>query len=374
MDTSRRQAGDAPSRLKRRLTITFDWNSARRLKWCPAPIQEHANEANGQRLGFLAGVWQDGYVRVLDIHLPSPDVSHLHIEEAAFEAKPPDTICTAVAWLSTSSIAVGCANGTLAVWNLATVQARPSARRTNPRPWLHKRLHRTLIVNVATGYPSRPSFVFTNGIDGTARQTDLRDARADRAAAQRARVYQAPLAWSDGGQFAAAADDGHLVKALFLRYFHGSRMLSRADALVLDVAASPLHGALLAGAADGSVAAVNAVRRAMVYRSDAASRMTWFRYEWRGPVDGGGSDAGEDGADDEILKKPLGRFVEGFKVVSSVLTEEKLTKNGNPKFTVVYEENSAVNRVSWNPNLVSGTWAAAATVSGLIRIEDLGLD
>jgi transcription factor C subunit 6 len=334
-------------------------------------MQEELDESTPQRLGFLAGVWQDGCVRVLDIHLPSLDVSHLHIEEAAFEAKPPDTICTAVAWLSTSTIAVGCANGTIAVWNLATVCASPSTRRTNPRPWLHKRLHRTLILNIATGYPSRPSFVFTNSIDGTARQTDLRDPRADRAAAQRARVYQAPLAWCDGGQFAAAADDGHLVKALFLRYFHGSRMLSRADALVLDVAASPLHGALLAGAADGSVAAVNAVRRAMVYKSDAASRMTWFRYEWRGPVEGRGE---EGGAADEILKKPLGRFVEGFKVISSVLSEEKLTKNGNPKFTVVYEENSAVNRVSWNTNLVSGTWAAAATVSGLIRIEDLALD
>jgi transcription factor C subunit 6 len=372
VDTTLRPAGGAPPQLKRRLTITFDWNSARRLKWCPAPIRVHVDKDRGQRLGFLAGAWLDGYVRVLDVYLPSPDTTHLHISEAAFEAKPPDTICTAVAWLSTSSLAAGCANGAVAVWNLASaLGSPPTSRRPNPRPWLHKRLHRTLVANLATGYPSRPSALFTNCADGSARQTDLRSPRADRAAAPRARVHQPALAWCDGGQLAAAADDGgQAVAARFLRGFRGARTLGRAGAPALDVAASPLHGALLAAGADGSVAAVNAVRRSLFHRSDAAGRMTWFRYEWRGAVGAAPGGAAEGG----ILGRPLGRFVEGFKMASSVMSEEKPTSNNNPRFTVVHEENSAVNRVSWNPNLVSGTWAAAATVSGLIRIEDLALD
>jgi transcription factor C subunit 6 len=93
--------------------------------------------------------------------------------------------------------------------------------------------------------------------------------------------------------------------------------------------------------------------------------MMWYKAAWRDAVEGGKG----------VLAKPLGRFVEGFKVVSSTLTDEKPNQNGNaPRFTVIHEEKSAVNRISWNPNVVSGSWAAAATVSGLVRIEDLGVD
>jgi transcription factor C subunit 6 len=106
--------------------------------------------------------------------------------------------------------------------------------------------------------------------------------------------------------------------------------------------------------------------------------MTWFKYEWRDAVNktrnGDGAAPTEEAEGDDILRHPFGRFVEGFRVESNVFQEDKLNTHGNPRFTVIYEENTAVNRVCWNPNLICGTWAAAATVSGLIRIEDLALD
>lgn len=53
-----------------RMVICTEWGHAKQLKWCPMPKHARSDESDaGVHLGLLAGIWNDGYVRVLDIHL-----------------------------------------------------------------------------------------------------------------------------------------------------------------------------------------------------------------------------------------------------------------------------------------------------------------
>ncbi|KAL8764288.1 MAG: hypothetical protein Q9194_007112 [Teloschistes cf. exilis] len=58
-----------PPRL--RLVICFDWGDAKHLTWCPMPrkFRDEGQEESQIPIGLLAGVWSDGHVRVIDIHL-----------------------------------------------------------------------------------------------------------------------------------------------------------------------------------------------------------------------------------------------------------------------------------------------------------------
>lgn len=54
-----------------RLVICFDWGDAKQLTWCPMPrnFRDEGQEEDKIPIGLLAGVWSDGHVRVIDIHL-----------------------------------------------------------------------------------------------------------------------------------------------------------------------------------------------------------------------------------------------------------------------------------------------------------------
>lgn len=56
------------------LVICADWGNAKQLKWCPVPRVPRDEESLGIiSIGLLAGIWTDGYVRVLDIQIEKRD-------------------------------------------------------------------------------------------------------------------------------------------------------------------------------------------------------------------------------------------------------------------------------------------------------------
>jgi transcription factor C subunit 6 len=404
---------------KLRAVLSFDWNDVRRLKWCPTPDREReaGKSPKELRLGLLAGIWMDGYVRILEIVLPASEATtYLHISGAAFAVKPPDTICTAVTWLSTMSIAIGCANGHVAIYNLPEalgINTRsespsqpPPPPPPNPRPWFYKPLHQTYILHMTSGYPSRPVYLFTNSIDGETRMTDLRHPTADFALAPRSRVAQGPLAWHDHAQTLLCTGENFQLRCLSLRQFHMSTALDRYDSLLSAVAVSPLHPVLLVACADGSARALNVARKARGGRRTLSHSHTWFAYEWRRPLPaplracirpsgGAGSNhrpprsskqrssveaastkaSAPAPAPAAMLDVPLGRFSEGYKAKAIQLDEGSKTnfKDGIP-FATVFPEEQCVTHVCWNPNLRWGTWAAAVVGSGVVRVQDLAID
>jgi len=80
---------------------------------------------------------------------------------------------------------------------------------------------------------------------------------------------------------------------------------------------------------------------------------------------------------EEILREPLCRIVDGYKMVKAGAgSNEERAKGRNSASTTItiYEQLTAITKVAWNPNLRFGTWAAAATASGIVRVENMAVD
>ena len=59
-----------------RMVICTEWGHATQLKWCPMPRDPRENDPDVRTyVGLLAGVWSDGYVRILDIYLDAQEDS-----------------------------------------------------------------------------------------------------------------------------------------------------------------------------------------------------------------------------------------------------------------------------------------------------------
>jgi transcription factor C subunit 6 len=377
-----------PPRL--RAVISYDWNDIRQLKWCPAPTRDEDEDTSDTiKLGLLAGVWLDGYVRILDITLPNTSsIAYLHISKACFESKPPETIFSTLTWLSTQGIAAGCANGHVAIWDIPSTLGIRSDNKSTPTqeentiPWFYKPFHETYITNIVCGYPSRPYALFTNSLDGQTRLTDLRDPNVDFVFTKRVRVNQPAFAWHDPSQQLLNSDENCDLISHYLRVFHSRELLIRWNSLITDIAASELHPIVLSACADGTVGAVNVAKRLKDSKTISPTRQVWFKYEWRDavrkewnvPEDDSASGSG-DRVEADMLRNPLGRFTDGYKVEPMNLNNlNRHNVKEGLSFSTIYEVPSAITKVSWNPNLTFGTWAVAATGSGLLRIEDLAID
>lgn len=376
---------DPNEKPRLRAVVSYDWNDAKQFKWCPAPLPDvDVEDEKTERLGFLAGVWMDGCVRVLDIVLPKhAETVYLHVSEAFFESRPPGTVCTTLTWLSTRALAAGCANGHVAIWDVpSSVGLRdgnlPLNAQPNPKPWLYRRFHDTYIMNMTCGYPSRPYALFTNSVDGHTRLTDLRDPVADAAYVRRVRVNQPAFVWHDPTQQLIRSDENSDLLSHYLRVFHAKELVMRWTALVTDIAASELHPIILCACADGTVGAVNMAKTRK--RHHVPTRQIWFRYEWRNAVQQNhdveiDSTGDTEMIDTNISQQPLGRFLDGFKVERIKLdNDSRHNFKDGASYNTIYEQPTHISRVTWNPNLGFGTYAAASTGNGLIRIEDLAID
>jgi transcription factor C subunit 6 len=89
------------------------------------------------------------------------------------------------------------------------------------------------------------------------------------------------------------------------------------------------------------------------------------------------SKASEEKTMEEILREHLCRIVDGYKMVKAGAgSNEERAKGRNSASTTItiHEQLTAITKVAWNPNLRYGTWAAAATASGIVRVEDMAVD
>lgn len=283
----------------------------------------------------------------------------MRIDKAAFESCPPGTICTSVDWLSSSHIAAGCANGFVAIWDLAEhlSNERFTPPSPNPRPFFYHPLHQTYILSIASCYPSFPELIVTSSMDGYVRLTNIHTPTSDYALAQRSRIGTSIAEWCDALQCVLTSEENNTLHYIALRRFYGSTILGRLSGNVTAVAPGAMHTSVLAGGADGSVIALNAMRK-FISNKAAASQLTWFQHNWS-RKDGGFS-----------------RIVEGFKVdrptLVGTLAEGKRFPDGT-LWATIFEERSAITHVAWNPNMACGGWAAAAMGDGLVRIEDLAI-
>ncbi|KAL9042804.1 MAG: hypothetical protein Q9214_003681, partial [Letrouitia sp. 1 TL-2023] len=246
---------DANLRPQLSLVICSEWGDPRYLKWCPMP-RDFPSEATRDDipLGLLASIWTDGYARVLDISIPkseSTTTKYIQYTEPAFSIKPPHTICTSLCWLSTTNLAIGHANGFLALYSLVA----------SPSLTLYLPLHETYINVLASAYPLAPHLLASSCMSGYFRLTDLRSPATSTVLAQRMRMPPSQIAFSSSTMCFIAVDEGEMVKAYPLRRFFAPVYVGRMPATPIAVDTGTFHSCVVMGCADGSTLVTNPLRK-----------------------------------------------------------------------------------------------------------------
>jgi len=358
--------------------VCTQWGDIKVLRWCPAPYRQSSALAT-RSIGLLAGIWGDGGLRVIDLmDQPEPlTTNYLHMEKAAFESHPPDTLFTSLTWISASRIAAGCANGCVAIFDLS----KHSTSGT-PRPVIYTSVASSYVLSIASCYPSHPNLLITTSADGYPRLTDLNQPNPSSATgtvlAPRTRATQNIAVWNDFTQNALVMDDNFALKGIPLRRFFTTISLGRARSVGTALATSLCHPFVLMGTAHGEVTGSNPIRR-IIQPKAIPLLQTWFGHEWRRPTEAEASGVEDPSCpeDKKIGPHGLSRFMEGYKIEQGQRQyREGSMQNSDDKehglhFHTVHEEATAVTALAWNPNRECGAWAVAGMADGLLRVEDL---
>ena len=437
------------------LVLCTDWGEITQLKWCPVPRVRRNEDTLGKiSIGLLAGVWGDGFARVLDVQLEkgqgaitsyckfhyyeslrvcriatNSQTTIVKIQSAAFSASSgllpladmeqenirPITTC--LTWLSATDLAIGYSNGALGIFNIyphslefslpnaqsnhsadlgtwspsdhpAELSSVPEATdgsnsksppscfsrlsedergdatnanaNANVSPWLFLHLHPTYILSLTTAYPTHPDLLISSSLSGNLRLTSLRAPTTDYVFSLRTRIPPPSLAYCDSLLSVVAAEEtSETIRLWGLRSFYSSLACGKMGGPpgpghgVVDV--GKCHSSIAAGGVDGSVLITNPMRKALG-RRDAGWQQVVFKHEWvRRPGPG--------------PREGMSRITEGYK-------GEKV--NLKPKETLaestLYEEETAVTALGWNPNKSGcGGWLAVGWGSGLVRVQDMAV-
>jgi transcription factor C subunit 6 len=386
-----------------RKVICSEWGDIKTFKWCPMPRRFSPEQPSDRiNLGVLAGIWADGALRVLDVFVQGKDVGETEYElvkAAAFTAQPPNTICTCLTWLSSTSVIAGCANGCVGVWNIPSSLQSVSAntqRISNAEPVIFSPLSPTYILNVTTCYPSRPNIMISSSMSGHIQMTDLTELTskatmtpAATVRASRSRVGRSVLVWHEFAQVVLTVDDNFTLIAYPIRRFFRQISFTRYKSSVACLAYSPVHPFVMAGCVGGEAISNNPLRRAYENKVPIWNQ-TWFTHEWRQnntkePTPISASDGDEVMAEPEThmtstksttgpAPQEISRVLEGFKCKEIKLfnTEDAFTHRENGAvYSTVYDLKTSIKSMSWNPNLHVGGWIAAGMANGLVRVEDV---
>lgn len=202
-------------------------------------------------------------------------------------------------------------------------------------------------------------------------------------------------------------DEHYILRHTPIRRYYHNLYSMRLENSITRVATSPVHPGVLVGGTDGDVQTSNPIMRITNYKI-MPWQQKWFVHEWRGPMErmlvkptdadvvaaeGGPVEQSNNDATSkpqvgasadeakkvpqEILSQPLVRITEGYKAgQTGIAHTSAATKRGNPEVgrsISIFEEQTAITALAWNPNLKFGTWAVAGMGSGLLRVEDVGI-
>ncbi|KAG2412303.1 hypothetical protein HFD88_009860 [Aspergillus terreus] len=352
---------DSPPQL--RLGLCTSWGDLRRMAWCPISraSRDEDDEDSLKTIGLLAGIWGDGYLRVLDIktNRDPKSTEFYKVHAPAFEAKPPSTVCTCLEWLSPTDIAVGCANGFVAIWSIIPSDA-PS---TNPLPYFFEPIHSTYVLSITSAYPTHSHLLATTSMDGETRMISITDPHKDVVDTPRMRMGSPHLSYSPILQSFLSSDENDFVRLITVRRFFSTTAIAKFPSTISAHApSSSWHPSALFGCTGGAVIATNPLRR-ILHSKAKQWQQTWFTHEWV--------------RSQETDSPGTSRFFDGYRAESTSLLRNMI---GDPRVVngvmmiTIYEEGTHVTSLCWNPNQTCAGWASAGLGCGLVRIEDLAID
>ncbi|KAI1414847.1 WD40 repeat-like protein [Hypoxylon sp. FL1857] len=380
----------------------FHWGRVLRMQWCPVPLttQEH--------VALLAALCGDGKLRIVEIgRAPGSDEKETfeELQQPMATIEPPKEYTLEIncfTWINMNRIAVGLSDGSVAVWSLSPCQQ------------LHRHpVHSSPIMDIVSGYPSKPFLVATMPMGGVFTVTDLNRPTAEKTYHGNPVVSLQPnvLAWSDhlrgfASIWPTSFPGTSTVSFVQSRVFPLSRHICTVEGQTTCLAFGTCHPFLLIGSSDGSVWVINVLRKMSSHR-DKTHKLKLFQHEYCSPQPSAMENDVEEQVSDrgacrilhgflpQINIHPLGMRVAKESRVKRARGEKKAEKRKSQKldeeageqeeidddnFTMVpgpitiHEPLTRITAVSWNPNAEFSWWAAAAMGSGLVRVMDLGIE
>ncbi|KAI0456611.1 hypothetical protein F5B21DRAFT_502219 [Xylaria acuta] len=402
-----------PSRRAPRLAqaLCFSWGRVSRIQWCPVPLT--AEDAT-RLLGVLC---VDGKLRIIGVqNLSEHDSNETfeQIEEPMVILEPPREYSieiTCFTWINMNRVATGLSDGSVMVWSLSP-----------PRILQRHPVHSTGIVDIVSGYPSDPFLISTVPIGGVLTLTDLTRPSGETTYHPNMMVSLQPnlLAWSPhlrgyASMWPSAFAGNPNLTFLPVRGFPLCRHLITVNGQPTCISTGPCHPYILIGTTDGSIWVFNILRKLSSHR-EKTLKLKLFQHEFRAlpPSNARNREAEPRGACrilNGFLPEPNSHPT-GVKMAETQrMNREKGTKEGQAKSKgkgktkgkptksqpktsgqlegevdeeavmtsgpgpiVLYEPQTRITGVAWNPNAEFSWWAAASMGSGLVRVMDVGAE
>ncbi|KAJ8124623.1 hypothetical protein O1611_g9017 [Lasiodiplodia mahajangana] len=404
-----------PSPRAPRLTqsLCFSWGRVSRIQWCPVSL---AAEDATRMLGVLC---VDGKLRIIGVQNVSEQDSHEAFEEIKqpmILLEPPKEYSieiTCFTWINMNRVVAGLSDGSVIVWSLSPL------RILQRHP-----IHSTAIMDIVSGYPSDPFLVSTVPIGGVLTLTDLSRPSAETTYHPNMMVSLQPnlLSWSPhlrgfASIWPSAFAGNPNLTFLPVRGFPLCRHLITVTGQPTCISVGPCHPYILAGTTDGSIWVFNTLRKLSSHR-EKTMKVKLFQHEFRAPPSLNTHNSKEEAKSRGVCRVLQGFLPEpnshptGVKMAETQrLNRERNMKEGQTKNKskrktsrkparsqsktpgqpegevdeeaamttgpgpiVLYEPQTRITTVAWNPNVEFSWWAAAAIGSGLVRVMDIGAE
>ncbi|TFK46673.1 hypothetical protein OE88DRAFT_1648431 [Heliocybe sulcata] len=360
---------DDPGRMKCELVVCIESGPAHELKWCPLPANDgpQQNDMTVRKLGLLAGVFDDGSLSIYAV--PDPDDIQSDGDGAHPKLELQETSCMTLDWANSEIIAVGCTNGSIAVYNIA--EAINNGTQSNILPIYYMSVHQSAVRGLAwvrappasaSGTPltsEDPTVLASGGYDGLECFTDTRDPHGN--VFNRTRDVINCLANSVYAGGAITIDHENTVKV----FQTTPTMLGRGHTFiepggpVWSVGVSDYHPQLAVGCADGACSTTNSLRP-----TRKGGAVPFFVYK--------------------IYQMDYSRKTGEYRMLENFLPQEtqdrpsatRAKKQGKtveimPVGTGAWPAEVGVHRTAWNSGngLANAPLLASATASGLCRVD-----
>ncbi|OTB08717.1 hypothetical protein M426DRAFT_18799 [Hypoxylon sp. CI-4A] len=393
-----------PSSPKLIHMLCFYWGGVERMQWCPVPLTAE------NHIALLAVLCGDGKLRVLEVNRnPERDNKETfeELQGSMATIQPPKEYTVEIkcfTWMNMNRIVVGLSDGSVAVWSLSPCQQL-----------LRHPIHSSPIMDIVSGYPSKPSIVTTMPMGGTLTLTDLNRPTAEKTYHGNPLVGLQPgvLAWSDhlrgfASIWPSSFPGTSTISFVHSRVFPLSRHICTVEGQTTCLSMGACHPFLLVGSSDGSVWALNVLRKIASHRQKT-HKLKVFQHEYAAPPP-----PSENEEEEQTHQRGTCRILHGFKPqtnfhplgtriakISKIKHNKGAAKENKKKKAQkqedkdvpegqgetdednlvmmpgpihIHEPLTRITALSWNPNAEYSWWAAAAMGSGLVRIMDLGIE
>ncbi|KAG1905767.1 uncharacterized protein F5891DRAFT_625533 [Suillus fuscotomentosus] len=368
--------------IKCEMVVCLESGPAFEIKWCPLPSHDQWNEVHMEehprKLGLLAGTFEDGSLSIYVVPDPedvrskddeSTRPTSVHIPEPLLRIELEETSCWSLDWANSETIAVGCTNGYVAVYDIG--HAIRTGQGSNMLPTHYISIHQSAVRALSwiripptndSGVPSTsedPTVLATGGYDGMECLIDIREPHGNIVNRTRDVINSTTYSPFAGGPIMIDHDNSVKAYAISPSTLGRGHVLLEPDGPVWSVSASEYHAQLAVGSADGSCVTTNTLKTTR----RGGSVPFFFR---------------------KIFQLDYSRKTGEFRMLDHFLpqeTQERSTKlkgkqakkdeSETSTSTGVWPPEVGVHRVTWNMGngLGGAPLLASTTGSGLCRVD-----